>query len=65
MRLTELYTRLHRRYSSLPIFGSIVESFAMWLSCQGYPRHRVRIHVRKVRVVDDACAVVAALHSVT
>lgn len=52
MLLTELYPRLHRRYSSLPIFGSIIEGFAMWLCHHGYPRHRIRMHVRKVRVLD-------------
>lgn len=53
MRLTELFPRLHHRYSSLPIFGLLVESFATWLSAQGYPPHRVRMHVRKARVIDD------------
>jgi hypothetical protein len=54
MQLAELYSRLHRRYSSLPIFGSIIEGFAMWLWHQGYPRQRVRMHVRKVRIIASS-----------
>ena len=54
MQLTELYPRCHRRYSSLPIFGSVVERFATWLFDNGYPRHRVRMHVRKTRAIDHA-----------
>lgn len=54
MRLAEFYPRFHRRYSSLPILGPTAESFATWLSQNGYPRLRVRIHVRKTRSIDRA-----------
>ncbi len=54
MQLTELYPRYHGRYSSLPVFGSVVESFATWLFDNGYPRPRIRIHVRKTRAIDHA-----------
>ncbi len=54
MQLSELYPRHHQRYSSLPIFGSVIEGFATWLFDNGYPRHRVRMHFRKARVIDDA-----------
>ena len=53
MRLTDLYPRNHLRYSSLPVLGPCLEGFATWLSQQGYPRHRVRVHVRKSRLVDE------------
>jgi|SRR5580704_11065002 hypothetical protein len=29
--LLQLYPKVHRRYSSLPVFGPIVESFGAWL----------------------------------
>lgn len=54
MQLSELYPRHHQRYSSLPIFGSVIEGFATWLFDNGYPRHRVRMHLRRARVIDDA-----------
>ncbi len=54
MQLTKLYPRCHRRFSSLPILGPIVEGYAIWLFGKGYPRHRVRVHVRKTRVIDAA-----------
>lgn len=53
MQLSELYPRHHPRYSSLPILGSVIESFATWLLDNGYPQHRVRMHLRKARVIDD------------
>jgi site-specific recombinase XerD len=54
MQLRALYPRHHQRYLSLPIFGSVIESFATWLLDNGYPRHRVRVHLRKTRAIDDA-----------
>jgi integrase/recombinase XerD len=54
MLLTELYPRCHQRYSSLPVFGSVVEGFATWLFDKGYPRHRVRMHIRRTRAIDHA-----------
>ena len=54
MQLTELFPRCHQRYSSLPLFGAIVECLATWLFDNGYPRHRVRVHLRKIRAIDHA-----------
>ncbi|MFQ5473389.1 MAG: tyrosine-type recombinase/integrase, partial [Dehalococcoidia bacterium] len=50
--LTKLFPRMHRRFSSLPILGPVVDGFAEWLFQQGYPRDPVRRHVRSLRRVD-------------
>jgi len=40
--LRELYPRVHRRYTSLPVIGSILEGFGAWLLKQGYSTDRAR-----------------------
>jgi integrase/recombinase XerD len=50
--LTDLFPRLHRRYSSLSLFGPLVEDFTTWLSDHGYQRHLVQRHVRTTRHLD-------------
>jgi integrase/recombinase XerD len=52
--LADLFPRYHRRFTSLPLLGSIVDDFAAWLFHSGYPRARVRRHVRATRSVDRA-----------
>jgi integrase/recombinase XerD len=52
--LTELFPRMHRRFSSLPILGSVVDGFAEWLFQQGYPQVPVRRHIRVTRRIDLA-----------
>ncbi len=42
--LLQLYPRVHRRYSSLPVFGPIVENFGTWLLNQGYSTDCIREH---------------------
>jgi hypothetical protein len=42
--LVQLYPRVHRRYSSLPVFGPIVETFGAWLLKQGYSTDCIREH---------------------
>ena len=42
--LLQLYPRVHRRYSSLPVFGPIVENFGAWLLKQGYSTDCIREH---------------------
>jgi integrase/recombinase XerD len=42
--LLQLYPRVHRRYSSLPVLGPIVESFGAWLLKQGYSTDCIREH---------------------
>lgn len=44
--LLELYPRMHRRYSSLPILGSTLDGYGMWLLKQGYSTDRVREYLR-------------------
>ena len=52
--LIDLYPRCHRRYSSLPVLGPALDGFIGWLFKEGYPRPRVRQHVRTARGLDDA-----------
>src|ERR1700754_2612772 len=42
--LLKLYLTVHRRYSSLPVFGPIVENFEAWLLKQGYSTDCIREH---------------------
>jgi integrase/recombinase XerD len=42
--LLQLYPRVYRRYSSLPVFGPIVENFGAWLLKQGYSTDCIREH---------------------
>jgi hypothetical protein len=42
--LLQLYPRVHRRYSSLPIVGPIVENFGAWLLKEGYSTDCIREH---------------------
>jgi integrase/recombinase XerD len=50
--LTVLFPRVHKRYSSLPLFGPYLEGFGAWLSERGYPPHLVRQHFRTTRRID-------------
>jgi hypothetical protein len=52
--LIELYPRVHRRYSSLPVLGTILDRYGEWLFKQGYPRIRIRHHFRTARRLDRA-----------
>jgi hypothetical protein len=42
--LLKLYPRVHRRYTSLPILGPILDGFGAWLLNQGYATDCVREH---------------------
>lgn len=44
--LVELYPRVHRRYTSLPIMGSTLDGYGTWLLNQGYSTDRAREHFR-------------------
>lgn len=44
--LLELYPRVHRRYTSLPIVGPTLDGYGTWLLKQGYSTERVREHIR-------------------
>jgi len=50
--LKELFPRLHRRYSTLPILGPTLEGFAEFLVRAGYPRGPARRHTRTAGHVD-------------
>jgi integrase/recombinase XerD len=49
--LLKLYPRVHRRYSSLPVLGTIAEGFGTWLLNQGYSTDCVREHFCAMRRV--------------
>src|SRR6266705_4572390 len=40
--LLELYPRMHRRYTSLPIIGPTLDGYGAWLLKQGYSTDRAR-----------------------
>src|SRR5262249_48378157 len=42
--LLQLYPRVHRLFSSLPVFGPVVENFGTWLLEQGYSTDCIREH---------------------
>ena len=42
--LLKLYPKVHRRYTSLPILGPILDGFGTWLLKQGYATDCVREH---------------------
>lgn len=44
--LLELYPRVHRRYTSLPLLGPTLDGYGTWLLKQGYSTDRVREHLR-------------------
>jgi integrase/recombinase XerD len=50
--LKDLFPRGHRRYTSLPVLGSVLDGFGQFLVEFGYPRMCVRIHVRTAWHVD-------------
>jgi site-specific recombinase XerD len=50
--LKELFPRAHARFSSLPLLGSITDSFTDWLQQQGYRRRCARILVRTLSRLD-------------
>lgn len=52
--LKQLFPRVHRRYSSLPIVGPELDGFTAWLFRQGYPRARVRYQIRATRRLSRA-----------
>src|SRR5687768_1616746 len=51
--LVQLFPRMHRRYSSLPLLGAILGDVASWLQERGYPRLAVRRHVRAARRLEQ------------
>jgi integrase/recombinase XerD len=50
--LTEIYPRVHARYSSLRVLGPHLNGFVAWLHAQGYPRHRICMRLRAARRLD-------------
>ena len=44
--LLELYPRVHRRYTSLPIIGPTLDGYGSWLLRQGYSTDRAREYFR-------------------
>src|ERR1017187_9658346 len=52
--LIELYPRVHRRFSSLPLLGSHVDDFIAWLREEGYPRVPICRRVQQLPRVDRA-----------
>ena len=51
--LTEVFPRVHGRYSSLPVLGPTLDGFTEFLTRAGYPRLPLRQHVRTTRRIDE------------
>lgn len=47
--LLDLYPRVHRRYTSLPIIGPTLDGYGKWLLQQGYSTERLCEHFRAAR----------------
>ena len=65
--LLKLYPKVHRRYTSLPILGPILDGFGTWLLKQGYATDCVREHFctarRLTRILEQrGIRVSLALH---
>jgi site-specific recombinase XerD len=54
LTVNELFPRVHRRYSSLPILGRILKGYGDWLLLRGYPRARIQQHYRTARRLEGA-----------
>lgn len=52
--LKDEFPRVHERYSSLPVLGSILDGFLGWLVERGYTRLSVRMTIRTMRRVDES-----------
>jgi integrase/recombinase XerD len=50
--LADLFPKVHRSYSTLPVLGPVLDGFAEWLSQHGYPRVPICRHVRTARHID-------------
>jgi integrase/recombinase XerD len=50
--LSDIYPRVHARYSSLPVLGPHLDGFVEWLQTEGYPRHPILMRVRATRRLD-------------
>ena len=50
--LFKLYPKVHRRYTSLPVLGSVLNEFATWLLKQGYSTDCVREHFCAARRLE-------------
>lgn len=51
--LNELFPKAHKRYSSLPVLGSIADDFTDWLRAQGYRRGTTRVYLRFLPHLDQ------------
>jgi integrase/recombinase XerD len=52
--LLKLYPKVHRRYTSLPVLGSLLDGYATWLIKHGYATDCVREHLKTARRLDRA-----------
>jgi len=50
--LVELFPRVHARYESLPVLGSYLDDFLVWLRSQGYPRLPMCRRIRAAQRLD-------------
>ena len=51
--IESIFLKTHRRYTALPLLGSRVDDFAVWLSQRGYPRETLRVMLGPIGQVDQ------------
>lgn len=50
--LCNIFPKMHHRYSSLRLFGPLLDDFTDWLSAHGYHRGLIRLHMRATRRLE-------------
>jgi integrase/recombinase XerD len=50
--LCNIFPRMHQRYSTLRLFGPLLDDFSSWLSDHGYHRDLIRSHMRATRRLE-------------
>lgn len=51
--LEQIRPRAHGRYEALPLFGSVIADYSVWLRQRGYTRKTNQHCLKAIRVVDD------------
>lgn len=51
--IESIFLKTHRRYAALPLLGSLVDDFAVWLSQCNYPCETLRVMLGPISQVDQ------------
>lgn len=47
-----IFLKTHNRYTSLPLLGTLVDDFAVWLIQHGYRRETIRVMLLRINQLD-------------